>query len=300
MREQEISKNLLIKIPPRRRNRFIVHIPASVISVEKGVFKKTFVAGLIARACGIFRVDIIDIYKDPDAESEDVIFLKKILDYIRTPHYLRKILIPLDKDLRGVGVLPPLTTPNQGSFEETSKDYEIREAVIIKKSRDKICMEAGLSDKICVKRDKLRKKLDVGEIVYIKIRGEEFIDFIDEDFLKRYYWVFDVSTSDSLRDSLRKYDSYLLISTRKGVYLDEEISRKILEIFDKKDLSIVFGSPEKDPDEIAEIEKWDLNKLIHISINTAPLQGVRSIRTYEALYITLALLNNIIFLSKSF
>lgn len=295
-------KNLkAINMIPRRDFKMIVHIPSSIIDVEKGLLKKTMVAGLIGRACGIFRVDVISLYKDPDSSNRSMRFIKKILDYMRTPHYLRRFIIPLDRDLRGVGILPPLTTPNQISEEDLDKDH-VREALVTKIERKVICLEAGLESEFCFKpssRD-FTGSLREGDIVLVAVSNRRIVDLIEKDvFLKNNYWSYDVAVNNSLRSSLERFrNSLIIISTRKGSYLTEDLARSIVRDLKGKDLSIVFGSPDKDPDEIAELEGWNLNELANYSINTAPLQGVRNIRTYEALFITLSLINNTIYISK--
>ncbi len=298
------SKNLFddeveIFPPPRRSSRIIVHIPASMIIVEKGILKKTFIVGLIGRACGIFRVDLIDVYVDPDSSFEEAYFIKKVLEYMSTPSHLRKYVISLDKDLRGVGVLPPLATPNQPFKEELSRRF-FREALVADLRHNYIYLEAGLGEILRVGLDKERLgSFRKGDRVVIEVENNNVISVIPRDeFMRRFYWVFQVSVSRSLRESLKKFRSSTVISTRKGSYLNNEVAKKLVELYDHGDISIVFGSPNKDPDEIALIEGWDINKEASLAINTAPLQGVRSIRTYEALFITLSLINNVIFLSK--
>ncbi|MEZ0289528.1 MAG: putative RNA uridine N3 methyltransferase [Sulfolobales archaeon] len=290
----------IVNAVPKRSFRLIVHIPSSVIDVEKSLLKKTLVSGLIARACSIFRVDIISIYKDPDSGRDSVLLVKKILEYLKTPHYLRRKLVPLDKDLRAVGVLPPLATPNQVSEEEIDRDH-VREALVTRVEREKICFEAGLKNETCIRFSEagLSRDLKIGDLVLVLVRDRKIVGIIDRGFLKQYYWVYDVATSNSLKESLERFrDSLVVVSTRKGSYLTQDLWNSILRDLKNRDLSIVFGSPDKDPDEIAEIEGWDLSRIAEYQVNTAPLQGVRSIRTYEALFITLSLFNNMLYLSK--
>jgi predicted SPOUT superfamily RNA methylase MTH1 len=294
-----LRNEAMIYPPPKRDSKIIVHIPSSVINVEKGILKKTFIVGLLGRACGIFRVDIIDIYVDPDSNLEDALFIKKILEYMTTPSYLRKYLISLDKNLRGVGGLPPLATPNQPSQEIISGRH-FREALVVDLRKDTVYLEAGLGELVSVHLDKERlRSIKRGDRVVIEVDNNNVVSILPrEEFMKKFYWVFQVSISKSLRESLRKFRGSVIISSRKGEYMDDRVAKKLIELYSRGDLSVVFGSPSRDPDEIADIEGWDINKMANLVINTAPLQGVRSIRTYEALYITLSLINNTIYISK--
>ncbi len=294
-----LRSEAVIYPPPKRESKIVVHVPSSIINVEKGVLKKTFIVGLLGRACGIFRVDVIDIYVDPDSSLEEALFIKKILEYMTTPSYLRKYLISLDKNLRGVGVLPPLATPNQPSQEIISGRH-FREALVVDLRKDTVYLEAGLGELVSVHLDKERlSSIKKGDRVVIEVENNNIASIIPrEEFMKRFYWVFQVSISKSLRESLRKFRGSVIISSRKGEYIDDKVAKKLVELYDRGDLSVVFGSPSRDPDEIADIEGWDIDKVVNLVINTAPLQGVRSIRTYEALYITLSLINNTIYISK--
>ncbi|KAL6503447.1 hypothetical protein OROGR_025370 [Orobanche gracilis] len=84
-------------------------------------------AGQIARAATIFRIDEVVIF-DNKSVSEDTpteilendsgenesgaVFLMKILRYLETPQYLQKSLFPKHNSLRFVGLLPPLDAPH--------------------------------------------------------------------------------------------------------------------------------------------------------------------------------------------
>ncbi|HIE19331.1 TPA: hypothetical protein EYP75_06355 [Candidatus Bathyarchaeota archaeon] len=54
---------------------------------------------------------------------------------------------------------------------------------------------------------------------------------------------------------------------------------------------IAFGSPTQGLQEIIRQEKIKLERVVHFIVNTIPNQGVKTVRTEEAIYATLAALN---------
>jgi predicted SPOUT superfamily RNA methylase MTH1 len=279
--------------PPSRGVELSIHIPASLVSVEHGIVKKTFVIGLVARASAIFRVDRIAVYKDPGSRDSDLELVRKVLRYMLSPPYLKKRLFGIDKDLRAVGVLPPLATASHPTEKDIDVEH-IRPAMITRVSGKSICLDPGLDGDICLDVDRYIK-LRAGEIIYVKVsRGGRVTGIASIDETRKIYWGYQVEIYRSLKASIKASQGDLyIISTKKGLHNIEAIQEGIRSV--RKGIEVIFGSPEKDPDEIALEEGWDLEAIPHQKFNSAPMQGVRSIRTYEAIYITLALVNSIIY-----
>ena len=70
-----------------------IAIPSSALINERDEKIKTYKVGQIARAAAVFRVSEIVIYRDPKLDESD--FIADVLEYLETPQYLRKYLIPL-------------------------------------------------------------------------------------------------------------------------------------------------------------------------------------------------------------
>ena len=291
---------VILEGPPRRPIEIVVHVPVSILSVEPGMFRKTFVSGLVARAISIFRVDEIALYRDPGSRSSDLKMLIEILRYMATPPYLRKRVISKSRFLKAVGILPPLATLNHPVEDMVNIDH-VREGVVVRVSRKGgdfwvVCVDAGLDRVYCV--DYRGREIKVGDRVVVRVRGGVVDSIVSWDYVGDLYWVYRVSAYRSLRSSIDSFGGPLLISTRKGESLSR-ISERLIDLVDRYGkLSIVFGSPELDPDEIASKEGWSFEDYEYVELNSAPLQGVRSIRTYEALYITLSLINTLLYDSK--
>lgn len=116
-----------------------IAIPASIIDNAQSLELATRLAGQIARAATIYRVNEIVVFdnngksvEDPSASSigntdeneSSAAFFIRILRYLETPQYLRKTLFPRHNSLRFVGLLPPLDAPHHlrkhewGSYRE--------------------------------------------------------------------------------------------------------------------------------------------------------------------------------------
>lgn len=279
--------------PPKRKVSLSVALPASTLSVEPSLYKKTIIAGFIARSLCIFRISDVYIYLDKKSSQHDMVILKKILEYIETPPHLRKYLIKIDKDLKFAGLLPPLAILSHHLSDEPLTNGSFREGVIYLKN-GKPYVNIGSKKLFKVKNaDKhLRNLLRVTVKV---ISTKRNLASLVEPHEVPFYWGFKVRTYNSLKQLVKsRRNSSVIISTSKnGELINDHINdiKELLSFGRFSDILILFGSPEYDAEEIAEMEGFSLNDYVITTINTAPYQGVRSIRTYEALYITLSTIN---------
>ena len=105
--------------------------------------------------------------------------------------------------------------------------------------------------------------------------------------IHKFLWCVDLSPNN-----------LFILSTKKGNSISEIENKLVDNLRNRQGLAIVFGSPRYDPDEILEIEGSNLNSLLKdmfLELNSAPMQGVRTIRTYEAVFITLTLINSVLY-----
>ncbi|VAI24284.1 unnamed protein product [Triticum turgidum subsp. durum] len=115
---------------------------------------KPTLAGQIARAAAVFRIDEIVVFDSSppaenggggaeDEEESGARFLVRILEYLETPQYLRRRLFPMHKNFKYVGLLPPLDAPHHVRKHEWS---EFREGVTLGGDRSKgTLVDVGLS-----------------------------------------------------------------------------------------------------------------------------------------------------------
>lgn len=106
-----------------------IAVPGSILENAQNEELETYLAGQIARAACIFKIDEVIIFDDlgtcqnkTEATIEDAdgfrmlrqssIRLGRILQYLECPQYLRKYLFPIHKDLQFAGLLNPLDAPH--------------------------------------------------------------------------------------------------------------------------------------------------------------------------------------------
>ena len=242
-----------------------IAIPSSALINEMDEKIKAYKVWQIARAAAIFRVEKIYIYRDPRKDESD--YIKEILEYLETPQYLRKHLIPLKRSLKYAGLLPPLAIPSHRP--KHLKIGELREGVVRKVGPDGTCwVDIGMKALAALKAEK-----PVGARVTVRVCSKK--PLVVEESKPEEYWGYKVEKA--------KLESLLpesVILSRKG----EEISRKLCKPV------LLFGSPVEGVMEIAERLGIEIPKSIPI-INVIPDQGTETVRLEEAIISSLAVMN---------
>ncbi len=250
-----------------------IAIPSSALINENDPKIKMFKIGLIARACAIFRVEEILIYRDPKLDESD--FIKDVLEYLEIPQYLRRYLVPLKPSLRYVGVLPPLRIPSHKP--KRLKVGEVREGVVRRVAPDGTCwVDIGLNA-LALLRPKRRLKR--GARVTVRVCSKK--PLVVEEAEPDEYWGYEVRKVE-LKDVLKR-KNVIVTSRRCEVVRLDDIKRSL-----RNPITLIFGSPVEGVFEIADrlgldvdVECW----------NTIPMQGVETVRLEEAVLATLAMLN---------
>lgn len=281
--------------PIRRQQKLCVAIPASIVSDVPHLREKTMKIGWIGRALAIFRVDEVIIYPDmPEIDqSSDLNLVSTILSYLETPQYIRRRLFGIMPELRYAGILPPLRTPHHPT-RRRKKDLvvnEFREGVVVAEKRDLILVDVGVEDPIPV----LGARLPVGARVTVKIieDGSSPKAVLASREEIPIYWGYKVTTSRApLGQTIKDGDFDLVIATSK--YGDPFMSVKdaILDRWRRsRRVLIAFGAPTQGLYEIVRREGFELNELADFVVNTIPRQATETVRTEEAIYATLSILN---------
>jgi hypothetical protein len=274
-------------LPKRTKPYMAIAIPSSIVSEEFDLRERTRKVGYIGRAAAIFRVEDIVIYIDDDAKNAE--FVKDVLTYLEAPPYLKKRLVKLNPNLRFVGVLPPLKAVHHVPH---AFGLNIREGVVIDVNEVRSIIYVGLEKKVIV-----YQPLTPGKRVVIKIEKELEDSYIGKVINKEvldWYWGYKVKVYSSIKEMFEKLsaEKYRIIcASKKGImiYEAEERLRQIMRETDK--IITIFGGPKLDVDEIASLNGVDANKYCEETINFIPRQGVESVRTEEAIYIVLSILN---------
>ncbi|KAI8346661.1 putative RNA methyltransferase-domain-containing protein [Mortierella sp. GBAus27b] len=297
----------------------------------------------IARACVMFNVDEIVIYNESAKglskenlgkddylpKSDPNLFMGRVLQYLETPLYLRKLLFPMHRDLKFAGLLNPLDPPHHVHLDERSL---FREGVVVR-ARDQTSsiVNCGMRKEVLVDRliptgsrvtvrihgaEKDKKKMDKNAKTQAAIATMEANLSDDKGALQKYflgsvvspktpreetgyYWGYQVRIADSVSKVLTEcpfpngYD--LTIGTSdKGTPISSDVTSAIPRF---SHAVIVFGGATGietavEADEDLKCDADEAKDMFDHWINTCPRQGSRVVRTEEAVLITMAALQN--------
>uniref|UniRef100_A0A7C4H8S5 RNA-binding protein n=1 Tax=Staphylothermus marinus TaxID=2280 RepID=A0A7C4H8S5_STAMA len=268
---------------------FSIAIPSSILSVEPDLLFKTIRIHQVIRYCSIFRVYKIVVYRDPftnlSEHFEYVVLFSKIDRFIKTPPYLRKKLVPLDDDLKYVGVLPPLRLLIY-SVSKKGIIGEKRLGVIVEND----CVDIGLNK--CFKITDYNNCSYSDELITVEIVSLDppLVKCIDDNIYRGPVLEYSNSFSSAI-DVLKRESDLLIATSRRGVVPK---TSDLLKLSGFNKITLFFGSPHYGLYEIAERENIVLENVFDYVWNTIPRQGVKTVRTEEALISTLAILNIIV------
>lgn len=288
----------MIQLVDKRKTLLAVAFPSSVLQPIRNNLVATLRLAEIARAAAIFRVDEVLVYLERDRPADRRLqrFAALILDYLATPQYIRKRAFRMSRDLRYAGALPPLRTPNQlvPASERQVKAGDIREGIITG-VRPKASVDIGLGPEFWL--DSPKGPLKIGarglfrltDVERRRVEGAEWYDL-------SAYWRYRVSApTASISGVLAARDGWLKIGTsRYGDPLkgSEDSLRKLAD--ERGRALLVFGSPSRGLREILAEEKVNVRDAFDLTLNTAIGQGVATVRTEEAVLISLSVLNEVL------
>ena len=274
---------------PPRGVELGIAVPASVLSVEPSLQLKTIKAGIVGRAAAVYRVARIMLYVDRAEAWRELDTFRKLLEYLVTPPYLRRRVYPRGlPELRYAGLLPPLQIPTHGVGGP--KEGEVREALVLRRRGRSVVVDAGLGEEVEVELPPGRH-VSRGERIYVRIASlnPPRLEYVEEPDV---YVGYRVETYDSLSELLRAARGALLVATsRRGRDAREVLDELGEKAREKRRVVVLFGSPSEGLYEIAEREGIELDKSVDYVVNTVPGQGTLTVRTEEAIWSTLAVLN---------
>jgi predicted SPOUT superfamily RNA methylase MTH1 len=285
-----------------------IAIGASCIENAQSQDLGTLLAGQLARAAAIFNIDEIVVLDDGPKHGDNQIsaaaaLFARVLQFMETPQYLRKALIPMHPDLKFAGMLPPLDAPHHMRSNEWC---EYREGVVwgFDEGLKESIIDIGL-DKNAVVDSKLptgaRVTLNVGAQEQAVCLGEtqylraQIANPLDPKAKINKYWGYTTRIAKNLDDLFGQspfqggYDLTIGTSER-----GEEASCCSLSFPEYQHALIVIGGPQgleyclqNDP---KRSEHSEPSTLFDRYLNVCPDQGSRTIRTEEALLILLTFL----------
>ncbi|EXB93439.1 hypothetical protein L484_000998 [Morus notabilis] len=277
-------------------------VAGSIINNAQSLELATRLAGQIARAATIFRVDEVVVFDNKsssengssitaqdnsDEDESGAAFLIRILNYLETPQYLRKALFPRHNSLRFVGMLPPLDAPHHLRKHEWAP---FREGVTLKeKSPNSLgtLVDVGLNKNVTVDQ-----VIDPGTRVTVAMGTERNLG---SDSLRQVvssskpreeagtYWGYKVRYASNLSSVFREcsykggYDHLIGTSERGSIVKSSDL---VIPTF--KHLLIAFGGLaglEESIEEDTYLKVKDAQEVFDSYLNTCPHQGSRTIRT---------------------
>ncbi|XP_060127048.1 putative methyltransferase C9orf114 [Zootoca vivipara] len=288
-----------------------VALPGSILSNAQSAELRTYLAGQIARACVIFCVDEIVVFDEQGEDSKTVegefegikkrgqacVQLARILQYLECPQYLRKSFFPKHQDLQFAGLLNPLDSPHHVRIGEES---EYREGVVLsrptKPGRGSF-VNCGMQKEV-----QIDKQLEAGLRVTVRLNPQQnpesktqkgvVVSSHQPRTTSGLYWGYSVRLASCLSavfaESPYKEGYDLSIGTsERGASVDQATLPPFRHAL------IVFGGLqglEASVDMDLNLEVTDPSTLFDFYLNTCPGQGSRTIRTEEAILISLSAL----------
>ena len=281
----------------RRDRKVAIAIPVSVISDIPHLREKTFEIGLIGRAAAIFRVDEIIVFSDNAGspnQKRDRALIATLLTYMETPQYLRKRLFKIEPELRYAGILPPLRTPHH-PLEQRAKKLktgEHREGAVIAVNEAGALVDIGVENPVLLPG----KELPINKRVTVTITQAGTLRAVLANLANiNDYWGYTVTPSKGSLGKVAKSGNYdLVIATSKMGTPLRQVTEVLAERWKKAgSVLVAFGAPAHGLQDIVAKESLSLDEVADFTVNTIPNQGTETVRTEEALYASLALLNSL-------
>ena len=256
--------------------RICVSIPDTILEEQESLREKTSKLGQVARYCALFGVDAIRVFHDPRGRGESS-FIKRVLEFLETPQYLRRRLFPLSEDLRFAGLLPPLRIPSHKSKVPLGRINagEFREGVVL---ADGFSVDAGLDVPVTLRKKETpqrRVTLKISSVSNSRLEGT-LVDRRDV----ATYWGYSVDVSGT--GSLLADPAFpLKVATSRHGDPVARVARGL-----RKDLQgtgavmLLFGSPSRG---LFETIGKDLRSKVSYVVNLFPEQNVVTARSEEAI-----------------
>lgn len=263
------------------RMKTAVSLPDTVLEDKESLREKTAKLGVIARACAIYGVEVIEVFRDPRGRGDEKM-VRRILEYLETPQYLRKRLFPLDEELRYAGMLPPLRIPSHKPRIPADRlpVGEVREGVVNADGTVDIGLDIA---------PRLRQKSSPGRRVTVKItslRPPE-ADLVPKERAGPY-WGYAVETKTVSEVFSDPRYGLKIATSRLGTPVADEVARLRSSLRSVEGVKLIFGSPSRG---LFDIVGPDLPRKVGYVVNFFPEQQVETVRTEEAVLVSLGVVS---------
>lgn len=261
--------------------RLCVALPDTVLEERDSPREKTAKLGLIARACSIYGVDVIQVFRD-DAKRGEPDLIRKVLEYLETPQYLRRRLYPLDEMLRYAGLLPPLRIPSH-------KPKVPVEKLAVGDVREGVTNPDGTVDIGLDRNPRLREKVEADRRVTVQIVSTAplLAKTISRGQVSEY-WGYSVETKTAEEVFSDHRFELKLATSRFGKSLQSQVPSLRDAVLTAHGVKLIFGSPSRG---LFEMIGPDLTRKSDYVVNLFADQHVETVRAEEAIFAGLNTVN---------
>ena len=258
-----------------------VSLPDTVLEDKESLREKTSKLGIIARACVIYGVDVIEVFRDPKGKGDDRV-VRKVLSYLETPQYLRKRLFPLDEELRYAGMLPPLRIPSH-------KPRIPADRLTIGEVREGVVNADGTVDIGLDVTPRLKQAASPGRRVTVRVSSlrPTVADLIQKEKVGPY-WGYSVEAKTAPEVLSDPRFDLRIATSRLGTPVADELGRLKSSLHDAGGVKLIFGSPSRG---LFDIVGQDLHRRVDYVVNFFPEQHVETVRTEEAVFVSLGVVS---------
>jgi len=265
--------------------KFSIAIPDSTLIDEQTQLEKTRKISKIARACAIFQVDTIYIYREKEGTKSDFSLLSLVLKYLETPQYMRKRVYSKIQSLKYAGVLEPLKIPSHIVSNDIKKVIagDVRDGLVIQ-IKGKKFVDVGLKQPLRY----FGKELPENRVTIQFKEGYPVLTIkeIPKDQLKQY-WGYKIKNREDLYGFISSWEGKVILTSKKGKKISYGEIKSIID--SQENILLVFGSPNRGLHEILNLKIRNLqNSKI---FNFFPNQATETIRLEEAILGTLSSMN---------
>jgi predicted SPOUT superfamily RNA methylase MTH1 len=263
--------------------RLAIAIPDTVLEENDSLREKTVKLGAIARACAIYGVDIVEVFRDERGRGEAKL-IKKVLEYLETPQYLRRKLYPLDETLRYAGLLPPLRIPSH-------KPKVALDRVTIGEIREGVTNGDGGVDVGLERPLRLTEKVNANKRVTVKLTSKNPLtaELAKKEEIHEY-WGYTVELKTIQEVTADGRFGLKIATSRFGNSLQSQIFVLRESLLKSGSVVLLFGAPSRG---LFDIVGQDLTKMVNFVVNLYADQHVEHVRTEEAIFAGLNLMNTL-------
>ena len=282
----------------------------SIVVFRDSPAETTHITPAASTTSGGTTSDLSGEFRGAHRQLDPSAFLARICQYLECPQYLRKHLFPVHPDLKYAGLLNPLDAPHHVREKEWS---QYREGVVVNRPASGGCwVNVGIgqqdvlldrplpkSTRVTVEMldDHTRRTAGGG-----KLRGKAVS--VEQVRASGQYWGYDVHLCSSFGDIFTScpytadgtYDFTIGTSDRgRDIQSGGAASDDSFRLPKHRHLLIVFGGLNGLEECVASdesVKTGRVESLFDCYINTCVRQGSRTIRTEEAVLITLSLLRS--------